>query len=155
MTPLYVKASRIVDARPETIYAILRDYRVGHRAILPKPYFASMTVESGGQGAGTVVNVEMQVMGVERRFRLFVTEPEPGRILQEADPQADIITTFTVEPVGDGSQSSVTIASVAETQAGVTGMMERLLNPLITRHIYNQELENLALVVQQQRVAAR
>jgi hypothetical protein len=155
MTPLYVKASRIVDARPETIYAILRDYRVGHLAILPKPYFASMTVESGGQGAGTVVNVEMQVMGVERCFRLIVTEPEPGRILQEEDSEADIITTFTVEPVGDGSQSMVTIASVAATQTGFTGMMERLLNPLITRHIYNQELENLALVVQQQRVAAR
>jgi hypothetical protein len=155
MNPLSIKASRIIEARPETLYTILWDYRVGHLAILPKPYFVSMTVEAGGLGAGTVVNVEMVVMGVERSFRLMVTEPEPGRILQEEDAEAGIVTRFTLDPVGDGQQTSVTISSLAQTQAGFTGMMERLLNPLITRHIYNQELENLALYVQQQRVAAR
>ncbi len=53
---------RVINARPETIYAVISDYYVGHTAILPEPYFTDMTVEKGRTGAGTVIRLRMNVL---------------------------------------------------------------------------------------------
>jgi hypothetical protein len=125
-------------------HAVLSDYHVGHPAILPKPYFTKLTVEEGGQGAGTVLLVGMRIMGVERVARGFVTEPQQGRRLVETYPDSGIVTTFTVEPLGDGKRSRVTIATDAKPSPGLMGFIERLTIPSTLRRIYKAELQQLA-----------
>ncbi|MCB9452140.1 MAG: SRPBCC family protein [Anaerolineaceae bacterium] len=145
---IHVEASQIISARPEAIYAIFTDYRVSHPAILPKPYFASLVVEEGGQGAGTVFRAQMDVMGTKTDLRMVVSEPQPGRVLREEDETAGIVTTFTVEPVS-AEETRVTLATDFRSSPGLKGWIESLLNPLITRRIYRQELQLVADYVRQ------
>ncbi|MBI5668800.1 MAG: SRPBCC family protein [Chloroflexi bacterium] len=144
MSPIHAEVTEVIDARPEDVYAVVSDYEVGHPAILPKPYFTGLKVEQGGKGTGTVARASMNVFGSKREFRVVVSEPEPGRVLVEADPDAGVVTTFIVEPVNGGQQSRVTIATDSEARPGFTGVMERLMNPPIMRRIYQQELRQLA-----------
>ena len=144
MSTMYVEVSEIIEARPEELYAVLSDYRVGHPAILPKPYFTRLEVEEGGQGTRTRIQVEMRVLGTERRYQFVISEPEPGRVLVETDTTAGVTTTFTVEPFDGGNTSRVTITTKTKAAPGFAGIMERLLNPPISRRIYKKELQNLA-----------
>jgi hypothetical protein len=105
-------------------------------------------VEEGGQGAGTVFRLRMNVLGTKRDFHEVVTEPVPGRVLVETDQATGQSSTFTLEPFGDGQQTRVTIATDFPARPGLAGLLERWLNPPITRRIFQQELELLAQYVQ-------
>ena len=144
MKPIVVEASDVIQAPAAKVYAVLADYREGHPAILPKPYFRDLTVEKGGRGAGTVIRVNMEVMGLEQRYHMAVSEPEPGRVLVERDAAAGVTTTFTVSPLNGGSRSLVTIATESRPSPGLRGLVERLINPSVARRIYKQELKQLA-----------
>lgn len=144
MSIIHIQYSAIINATPEKVYAVISDYRVGHPAILPKPYFTGLTVVEGGQGAGTVVITEMNVFGVKKTYRQYVTEPEPGRVLVEDDPVEGIKTTFILEPLEGGKQTRITLLTESRASAGFRGFMERLMNPSITRRIYKIEMANLA-----------
>ncbi len=150
MSAIHVSVSRLIAASPEAIYAILSDYHTGHPSILPRQYFKEIVVEEGGVGAGTVVRVAMEVMGSKQSYRLVVTEPEPGRVLAEADATAGTATRFVLEPV-DGQQTKVTIITDARAATGVRGFMERLVNPPLMRRIYAEELQLLDEVVRRGR----
>ncbi len=150
MSTIRAEASDVIDARPEAIYTVISDYREGHPAILPGPYFTELTVENGGQGAGTVIRFGMKVMGVKKLYREAVTEPEPGRVLVETDANAGVMTAFTLESLDGGERTRVTIATESSASPGFTGVMERLMNPPITRHIFRQELRQLADYVRSQ-----
>lgn len=143
MAPIHVEVSEVIAAQPERVYAILTDYRVSHQAILPKSYFTDVTVEQGGQGAGTIVRTHMKVMGTAMNYRLIVSEPQPGRVLKEEDTAVGVATTFTVAPLDDGQHSRVTIATDAAPSPGVRGWLERLFNPPVMRRIYREELRQL------------
>lgn len=138
-----IEASGIVEAQPERVYALLSEYHTGHPSILPKPYFALLTVEEGGQGAGTVFALVMKVMGSEQHSRMTVSEPEPGRVLVEEDPDVGIRTSFTLEPAGDG-RTSVTIATRMNVADGFRGRIEATLARLILRRIYKKQLKLIA-----------
>jgi hypothetical protein len=144
MSLIHVEVSDIIDSRPEVLYAIFADYRESHPAILPKPYFTDLTVEQGGIGAGTVIQVHMAVMGVKKNYRFVVSEPEPGKVLVEKDEAAGVVTSFIIEPLNGGNKSRVTIATDSRPSPGIAGMMEKVLNPPISRRIYKQELRQLA-----------
>jgi hypothetical protein len=144
MGTLHTAATAQIAAPPETIYAVLADYRNGHPHILPPQYFPSLTVEQGGQGAGTIFRVRTRALGQERTYRMEVEEPEPGRVLVERDPEAGVVTTFTVMPLADGSGSQVQIATEWATPDGLAGLMERLVTPPMMRHIFRTELRQLA-----------
>ena len=144
MSQIHVEVSQVINARAEAVYGVISDYKVGHAAILPKPYFVSLDVEEGGQGAGTVVRAEMKVMGVEQQLHMMVSEPEPGRVMIETDSEAGIVTSFTVDPVGNGEQSRITIVTDSKASPGFKGFMEQLMNPPVTRYIYRKELRQLA-----------
>src|SRR5258708_38559423 len=103
--------SHIIDARPEQVYAVLSDSRVGHPAILPKPYFTELIVEKGGRGAGTIVRGSVKLLGKEFPFHQLVSEPEPGRVLLETDTETGQWTRFTFEPINGGTQTRLIIAS--------------------------------------------
>jgi hypothetical protein len=144
MSQIHAEASHVIDASPAAVYAILSDYRVGHPAILPKQYFKELTVKEGGQGAGTVIDIRMEVMGKELRFHQTVSEPEPGRVLMESETDGSIVTTFTLDPINNGNQTRVTIATNAKPSPGITGVIERILNPIVQRRMYTEELHILA-----------
>ncbi len=144
MSKVHIEESRVINAPPHQVYALLADYRVGHPSILPKPYFDDYQLEQGGEGVGTVVRVTLRVMGTETKFRLVVTEAEPGKLIKEADPDAGTETVFTFTPSGDGSQTLLTIATDFTPTTGLRGLLERLMNPPITRRIYREQLGLIA-----------
>lgn len=144
---IYVSESLVIPATPEAVYAVIADYRVAHKVVLPKPYFVDMRVEQGGIGAGTIAIADVNVMGVKRTYRLVVTEPQPGRVIEEVDEVAGVRTWFTFDPVDGGTQTRLTISSDTKPSPGFRGFMERLLNPPITRRIYREELALVAAYV--------
>jgi hypothetical protein len=146
MNEYQATASAIVDASPEKVYRIISDYHQGHPAILPSRYFAKLDVIGGGRGAGTEVTVHMKVFGVKALYHLEVSEPEPGRLLVEEDETAGVHTSFAVEPVNGGNQARVTISTQARTSPGLKGVVEKWMNPWVTRRIYQEELQQLARV---------
>jgi len=141
MNQYEVSVSRVIQAPPAAVYAVFADYHHSHAAVLPKPYFTEMTVEKGGTGAGTEITVHMAVMGAKVTYHMVVTEPEPGRVLQEEDKALGVVTTFTVDPVNNGEASRVTLYTRARTSAGLKGFIEKLITPPISRKIYNEELD--------------
>jgi hypothetical protein len=148
---LHVEMSHIIDASPEQLYAIVRDYHVGHPAILPKEYFTKgLTVEQGGVGAGTVIRTSVTMWGNEYPFRSIVSEPEPGRLLVETDTETGQYTNFVFEPLNGGRQTRVTFASEFPVVKGLMGVIQRLSMPSIVRKMYIKELHNLAEYVQVQ-----
>ncbi|MFZ0545682.1 MAG: SRPBCC family protein [Candidatus Promineifilaceae bacterium] len=147
---IQVDYSAVIDAAPEKIYDVLSDYHGGHQAILPKPFFTELIVREGGRGAGTVIDVHMDVYGTKKSYHMVVSEPEMGRVLVETDPDTGEGSTFTLEPLTDGRQTRVTISSQFNRSAGFAGIMEGLMTPPITRRIYKKELENLAAYLKEQ-----
>ena len=141
---VHVEASHIVDARPEEVYAVVSDYRVGHPAILPKQYFTHLDVEKGGQGAGTIVRGGLKVFGQVYTFHQEVAEPAPGRVLAETNIDTGQYTSFTFEPLNGGKQTRVTIVSDFPPSRGFVGLMEKFTKPAVVRKIYDAELRQLA-----------
>jgi hypothetical protein len=147
LNPTPFSASALIPAPAPELYAILSDYREGHPRILPRPPFATLQVEEGGVGDGTVIRVGMKILGREQVFRAVITEPEPGRVLRETNEDG-YETTFTLDPQDDGHHTRVTITTVASQARGkgFRGLTEgwfvrRLLTP-----VYRRELELLATV---------
>lgn len=148
MAQHHISASRIVQAPAQQVYDLLADYHEGHPRILPRPPFISLTVEQGGKGEGTVLNVEMKVLGRVQTYHATVTEPEPGRVLVEhyAD---DSVTSFTVEPHDDGRKTSVTIATDLQIREGALGTLQARLATRLLRPLYLKELDQLNAAVSQ------
>lgn len=145
MTAHRFSASALIPAPPQELYAIIADYQHGHPQILPRPPFVSLAVEHGGRGAGTVIRVEMRVLGRLQTFRAVVSEPEPGRVLVETNDNG-YVTTFTVEPRAGGEAACVTIATEMTGRAGVLGSLERWFVTRLMRQVYVKELGQLAAV---------
>ena len=145
---IHAEAALVIDARPEELYAVVSDYRVGHPAILPKEYFTKgLTVEQGGSGAGTILHSSVSVMGREFPFRQMVTEPEPGRVIVETDLDTGQYSTFTFDALNGGKQTRVTISSEFPLSKGLMGVMERLTKASMARKMFARELQNLAAYV--------
>lgn len=136
-----VEAQAPVRAPAQTVYALLADYRDGHPRVLPSA-FTGLRVIEGGTGAGTVIDVEMKAFGRVRTVRGHVTEPEPGRVLEEVYPEAGIVTRFYVTPVS-ASQSKVRIWSQLNSKRGIAGWLERKLITGYLRKVYKQELTKI------------
>jgi Polyketide cyclase / dehydrase and lipid transport len=151
MGQISVKANAILNARAEDVYATIADYRHGHPNILPAA-FSDLQVEQGGYGAGTIIRFKMKVLGIEQAFYHRVSEPEPGRVLveQDIDSVQNIITTFVVDPLENGQKTHVEISTTMNASAGLTGVVERIVVPLINSRLYREELQLLEEVAQRQ-----
>jgi hypothetical protein len=133
--------SSVINARPEQVYALFRDYRVSHPAILPKPAFQSLTVLEGGLGAGTKFSADMQILGSKSTIVMTVSEPEPGRVLLEENP--DFKSFFIMDPVENGQKTRVTLRTEARDKGGIQGFIEKMLVAPALRRVYKKELENV------------
>ena len=138
-----VSRSERIEAPPDRIYGIIRDYHHGHPSILPKQ-FSNMRVEAGGIGAGTRIHFDVTVFGQKQHFVALVTEPEPGRVLVETNLEpTQSVTTFVVDPEGDGNASSVTIRTELAQKNGLSGRIERYVTARVMQNIYAAELKKL------------
>jgi hypothetical protein len=143
--PIRVKTTRFVAAPADHVYSILADYHTGHPSILPARVFEELTVESGGQGDGTVIRFGMRSFGKLRWSRAAVDEPEPGRVLRERVlDDKGIVTVFTVDRV-EAHRSEVTIETTW-TPTGAGALFERLVAPPFLKRVYVEELGNLEKV---------
>ena len=55
MDKIHAHATKVIQAPPDKVYAVLADYNESHPAILPEHVFTGLVVEQGGMGAGTAV----------------------------------------------------------------------------------------------------
>jgi len=149
MQSRHISASALVQAPAEQVYAILADYRDGHPSILPKKYFLGLDVEEGGVGAGTRISYQMRAFGSTRTAHAEITEPEPGRVLVETDPENGTVTTFTVDPQRGGKGAKVTIATELTPRGGVFGRLEGMMATRFLERVYAQELHQLAVVAEE------
>jgi hypothetical protein len=149
MARIHATGSAYVPAPPDVVYALLADYHDGHPRILPRPPFGALVVEEGGVGEGTLIRFTMRASGKTHTVRARITEPEPGRVLAETSLDNGAVTTFTVDPEGDGCR--VTIAT-DYAQPGVRGAVERLLVPPMLQKVYADELRLLAEVAAERTV---
>lgn len=140
MGTIEVTAQRRIGAPADAVYGWLADYAVHHQRFLPDA-FTGYTVESGGVGAGTVVSFTVTAGGRSRPYTMRVSEPEPGRVLEESDANSSLVTTFVVTP--DGAGSAVAITTRWNGAGGVGGFFERRFAPGAMRRIYLDELERL------------
>ena len=145
MTTQSFSVSALIPAPPARVCGIIADYHHGHPRILPKPAFESLVVEQGGLGAGTVIRVQMRLLGQRQAFRATVTEPEPGRVLVETN-HTGYITTFTVVPRANGEHAQVTFSTKIPAKPGVLAIFERWLVRQLLRPVYRKELALLAKV---------
>lgn len=139
MAEVQAKAEAEIAAPADVVYRLLRDAHQHHH-ILP-PAFSDFTVESGGVGAGTVVNFTFTAGGRSRQYRMTMAEPEPGRVLTETDAGSSLVTAFTVDPAGD--RSRVRITTTWQGAGGVGGFFEKRFAPKALRRIYEDELRRL------------
>src|SRR5665213_367475 len=100
MGTIHVAAERLIPASPATAYGYLADMHE-HQRFLP-PAFSNFAVEHGGVGAGSVVTFTVTAGGRSRPYRMTVSEPSPGTLV-ETDANSTLVTTFTVTPSGEGT----------------------------------------------------
>ena len=143
MSHVEIVESALVKAPPARAYALIADYRDGHRRIVPPRAFKWLRVDSGGTGAGTAIAFEMRVLGTSTVARAMVSEPQPGRVLVETDVDGRVITTFTVDPRGP-SACHVTIATTVRPRAGIAGWIEAFVTRRSLPPLYREELQRLA-----------
>jgi polyketide cyclase/dehydrase/lipid transport protein len=142
-----ITVSAPIAAAPKQVYKVLADYRDGHRHILPRR-FSDLTVERGGFGAGTIIRFRVRVGGRRHTFRAAVSEPEPGRVLVEANLDGKVaVTTFTVAAEGADDTSTVTIATEQGVRSGLLGVIERFITTRELEALYREELRKLAAFV--------
>jgi hypothetical protein len=133
------------------VYAVIADYRRHHPRIVPPEYFLKLEVLEGGVGAGTRTRVRMRVLGTTREFEHVITEPEPGRVLMEADEDGSNATTFTLNPTDGGASTRLTINTELVARPGIPGVLERVLSSWMLRRIYSKEMALLAKYVARER----
>ncbi len=130
-----------ISAPPERVHAIIADYREAHPAILPPEYFADLRVLEGGYGAGTRIRFTMLALGKRNEVEAVVTEPEPGRRLLETTTDG-LVTEFLFEPADGGRATQLTFDTRYE-RAGVQGLIERFLAPMLLRKVYTAEMARI------------
>jgi hypothetical protein len=135
-------ATRRLDAPPEKVLELLRDYRETRPTLLG-PNYTAYRVEAGGRGAGTVVAYHFAAGGRERDYRLKVAEHDAG--LEERDELSSFVSRWTVAPDGGGSQ--VTLEGSWDGAGGIAGVFEGLFAPLGLRRIYGEILARVAAAV--------
>jgi len=145
-----VAVTRHIEASAGRVYAVFADYREAHPKILPPRFFAGLEVEAGGSGAGTRLIVRTKVAGRVRTMRGIVTEPAPGRRLVETYPDAQVETSFLVEPRPGENACSVTITTAFPRRRGPLGWVERRLVRGLIDRVYAEELDLLAAYVRRQ-----
>jgi uncharacterized protein YndB with AHSA1/START domain len=142
MGTIHVAAERVIAASPATVYGYLADMHE-HERFLP-PAFSDFVVVEGGVGAGSVVTFTITAGGRTRAYRMTVSAPTPGTLV-ETDANSTLVTTFTITAHSD--DALVKIVTTWQGAAGVGGFFERRFAPKVMQKLYADELERFAVFV--------
>jgi hypothetical protein len=155
MKTFRVAGTALINASAKVVYDIIADYHNGHPNIVPKRYFSNIVVEKGGWGAGTTIRFKMHAFGRTQDFRAAITEPEPGRVLVEANDEESggAVTTFTVDPINEGKETRVTITTDVRPTTRLVPL-ERAFTTWALRRVFAEELKLLARLARKERAAA-
>ncbi len=140
-----VDAQRIITAPYDKVFRCIADY--AQRPHWLPPAYENYTVETGGQGAGTVIRYTLNVGHRERHYRMAVSEPVAGSSLTEKDTGSSLITTWTVTPSGD--RALLAVHTEWQGASGVGGFFERLFAPGALKKVYDDMLERFDRFVAQ------
>ena len=132
------RSTATIQAPPERVLELLRDYRDARPRLLTDNYSAYQVVE-GGSGDGTVIAYHFAAGGRERDYRLRVSE-DPGAI-RESDELSSFQNTWTVVRAQSGS--AVTLESSWNGAGGIGGIFEGLFAPMGLRRIQASVLNRL------------
>jgi Polyketide cyclase / dehydrase and lipid transport len=144
MTTIHVASERVIPTSAATAYGYLADMHE-HERFLP-PAFSDFSVENGGVGAGSVVTFTVTAGGRTRPYRMTVSEPAPGTLV-ETDANSSLVTTFTVSARGE--DALVKIATTWQGAGGLGGFFERRFAPKAMETLYAEELERFTAFVQE------
>ena len=133
--------SRVIPAAPAQVFHLLDDYQHGHWRVLP-PAFSDYRVLEGGFGAGTRITFSLTAGGRTSSTEGVVSVPDPGRVIVETYPREQMVTTFTVDPEGDGARLTIATSIPARTPF-TAGLEERVLRRLL-EPIYAEEFALIA-----------
>ncbi len=142
-----VEVERVIGRSATDVLALLRDYRQTRPRILSE-HFQDYAVQSGGEGSGTVVGYVLRAGRRERRYRMAVDEPDPGRVLRERDEHSTLVVTWTTISESGGERATVNVVVSWEGASGVGGFFERRFAPAAVRSIYERVLANLGAVAE-------
>lgn len=142
MPRVVANAERVINALPESVFAVLADYK-NQRPRMLTPNFLDYKVEKGGIGDGTVVSYRLHSANRERAYHMRVDEAVRGQVLTERDSNSSLVTTWSVTPVNNGQSTRVRVTTEWEGGTGTKGFFERTFAPLGLRRIYNQMLDSL------------
>jgi uncharacterized protein YndB with AHSA1/START domain len=143
-------AEHTINAPAGQTYRYLADTQL-HAQLLPPPFY-DFQVETGGVGEGSAARFKIDVARGVREIRMQVAEPEPGRTLVHTDTNGSgLVTTYTVTPQGD--RALVNITSTLGGEAGVAGLIERIIAPRRLHRVYATELDRLDAYARQPRPA--
>lgn len=141
MAVITVETEREIAAPVARVFEWIADFKTHRPKWLP-PAYSNLSVEQGGTGAGTIVRYRLKVGPRERDYRMQVSEPTPGRVLQEKDTSSSLITTWTLSPQGSGTR--VRVGTQWNGAGGFGGLMERTFAPRGLKRLYDEELARLA-----------
>jgi uncharacterized protein YndB with AHSA1/START domain len=139
MATITVEQEGSVGAPAELTYRLIADDE-HHQRFLPDG-FSDFEVLEGGVGAGTLHRFKLTAGKRVREYVMRVDEPEPGRVITETDRASSLVTSFTVEPDGDGCR--VLIRTQWDGAGGIGGFFERTFAPKVMRRMYADELARL------------
>lgn len=140
MSKVTATTQTTVSAPPATTLAALADYRETRPAILTDR-FTDYAVQSGGEGAGTVVHWKLHA--TEKRVRdvlADVTTDASG--VTETDRNSSLVTRYAVTP--DAAGSTVVVTTTWDGAGGIGGFFERTFAPRGLARIHDEVLANLA-----------
>lgn len=141
MAEILVSAERALDQPANKVYSYIVDYQTHHAAWLP-PAYSQYLVTAGGVGTGTEFSYHLNTGRRERDYHMEVTEPIPGRTVQEADTTSSLTNTWTIESRGNGSL--VRIETRWQGAGGVGGFFERTFAPRALQALHTDTLARLA-----------
>lgn len=146
MSRIHVEVERLLNAKPQDVYAFIADYRDTRPRILP-PNYTDYTVAKGSRGAGTIIRYRFQAARRERTYEMVAEEPSKGRVLIERDTTSSLVTTWTVTPTARKNQTRVAISTDWEGSRRIGGLFERIFAPRGLRRVYKDMLDRLEQAV--------
>lgn len=153
MVRYVVEASKVIDGPADFVYNIIKDYHDGHPHMMPPDFFESMKVLRGtGVGEGTRIEANFKFYGQRSTLILDVSEPKPGRILQEIDTNAKNITHFIVDKLDDDDDDEtcrVTFRTAVLKSLGVFAALDMWVTRKAMNIMYEAELKQLNKLVQE------
>lgn len=133
-----------VAAPAEKVLATLADYASARPRILSEHYRDYRVVE-GGQGVGTVAEWTLQATSKRSRNIRAVVSID-GNTITERDANSSLVTTWTIDSAGAGSQVATTTAWTGA--GGVGGFFEKTFAPLGLKKIQAEVLAKLKTEVE-------